>query len=50
MFILNCFSVDLIILGMCANEPDPDHLVGVVDLHDQPVMIPLDIKNDPIVG
>lgn len=50
MFMLNNFCVYFIILGMCADKPDPSHLVIKIYLNNKPVSIPFYIENNPVVS
>ena len=40
--------IDRIVLGVCADESDVHHSVRVIDLHDEPVLIPRHVEDDPI--
>jgi hypothetical protein len=40
--------IDCIVLSICADQSYIHHSVRVIDLHDEPILIPRDVKNDPI--
>src|SRR5690349_14234743 len=42
-------DVDGVMFRVGAHETDVDHAVGVVGLHNQPVIIALDVEHDPVV-
>src|SRR5262249_46023057 len=46
-FISNGLRIDLVVLGMCAEEPDLDSASAIVDLGDQSEVVSLDIEHGP---
>src|SRR5665647_1833899 len=45
----NRFNVNLVVLPMCADEPDKNQSTLIFHQHHQPVIIALDIKNNAVV-
>jgi hypothetical protein len=34
---------------MCPNKPDPNDFIRIIDSYNQPVMVALDVKYNPVV-